>query len=100
MRQQQGGRSGAAAEWVWPAVISARNSAPPPTSANAPRRLIVAGPGSAAASPPGRQGSGSVSAAGVRRTARIDIERSPAHIRRPLIVTCMRNPMTNTQAPK
>ena len=48
---------------VWPAVSTATNSAPPPTSASAPRRLTVGAAGSAATSPSTSGGSGRVSAA-------------------------------------
>ena len=54
---------------VWPAVIVATNSAPPPTSANAPRLLIVGGAGSVATRP-SSTGSGAV--VGTRSSARSD----------------------------
>ena len=84
---------------VWPAVITAMNTAPPPTSARAPRRLIVAGPGSAAASPSGSYGSARVSSRLVRNTFRIDIDRSPAHMRGILMVMWITKPTMKTQAP-
>ena len=84
---------------VWPAVSTATNSAPPPTSASAPRRLTVGGAGSVATSPSTSGGSGRVSAREVRSTLRNDKDRTPVTILGNLISTWTTKPAMKTHAP-
>ncbi len=84
---------------VCPTVSTATNAEPPPTRAKAPRRLMVAGSGSAATSPSASGGPGTVSAREVRSVSRKDRARSEDAIFGSLITTCTTNPAMNTPAP-
>jgi hypothetical protein len=84
---------------VWPAVSTATSSDPPPTSASAPRRLIVGSAGVGATRPYRSGSSGRVAAVEVRSSARNDRDRSPRTMCGSLSATCATKAPRNTQAP-